>query len=525
MIDQSKDKKGFFKEWLEQLQQESWQLELLISGLALFGIWESREMVASFDHYVDNNVYGGAFNQITFWLLFILKVGWRIFFINLLIHVILRGLWIGSIGLRYISGDIEYENLNYSEVATDFLRRRIGTYDDFIERLEWICSVLFAYTFLLFLLFLSMTLFFGVLPVFFQVTGLNPETMGMSIGVIVIIYYFMGILVFIDFIALGAFKKIKDKTVSKIYLYLFRFYSLITLSFLYRPLLYNFLDNKGTRRLFFFSIPYILILAVGPNLFSNNNYTYFDSYHSLRSHGQIINDANYEDLRSVKLEGKEGMSKTNFKNNMPDVILGQFYMDQPYQRLFFGMRKNDQKLFEMDSIVSPIFKEGFRFSLFSSSRFDDPELKAMLDAKDDQANEVREKLKENRNQLQGLKPGDADYQFLTEERERLRSQRDEFVNEKGGIEEKFTKDKNAKILAAFMDFVDVEVDGVSYNDSLTCHYYIHPDINQKGFLCHFDAQHLNKGNHDLSVKRKIYRSSSSGRTEILHYILPFIKVN
>ena len=27
-----------FSQWLEKLQQESWQLELIISGIALFGI-------------------------------------------------------------------------------------------------------------------------------------------------------------------------------------------------------------------------------------------------------------------------------------------------------------------------------------------------------------------------------------------------------------------------------------------------------------------------------------------------------
>tara|TARA_Y100000385_G_C13085766_1_gene636329 strand:+ start:321 stop:1898 length:1578 start_codon:yes stop_codon:yes gene_type:complete len=525
MTDQSKDKKSFFKEWLEQLQQESWQLELLISGLALFGIWESREMLSSFDHYVDSNVYGGAFNQITFLLLFILKVGWRIFFINLLIHVILRGLWIGSIGLRYISGDIEYENLDYSEAATEFLKKRIGTYDDFIEKLEWICSVLFAYTFLLFLLFLSMTLFFAVPPVIIKITGPNTDNAGFFIVMFNMIYYVIGLLVFIDFIALGAFKKIKDKTVSKVYLYIFRFYSIVTLSFLYRPLLYNFLDNKGTRRLFFFSIPYILILAIGPNLFSNNNYPYFDAHHSLRTHGQIINDANYEDLRSIKSEGKEGIGKIDFKNNMPDVILGQFYMEMPFQRIFFGMRQSDLNLFKQDSIVSPIYKEGFRFSLFSSSKFEDPELDKLLKAKDDKANEVREKLKVNRDQLKGVSESDQAHIELTQERDRLRAERDSYVSEKSDVHESFAKQKNEKILEAFMDYIELELDGIPYKDSLTCYFYIHPDINQKGVLCHFDANPLSRGNHNMSVKRKVYRTSQTGNIDILHYILPFIKVN
>ena len=32
-----------FKKWLDKLQQESWQLELLISGFAIFGLFSAFE--------------------------------------------------------------------------------------------------------------------------------------------------------------------------------------------------------------------------------------------------------------------------------------------------------------------------------------------------------------------------------------------------------------------------------------------------------------------------------------------------
>ena len=50
-----KDNKNIFTEWLEKLQQESWQLELLISGFALFGIWESRDILESFTNFLAVN--------------------------------------------------------------------------------------------------------------------------------------------------------------------------------------------------------------------------------------------------------------------------------------------------------------------------------------------------------------------------------------------------------------------------------------------------------------------------------------
>ena len=99
------NKSNFFKEWLEKLQQESWQLELLISGFALYGIFEARSLTYDYEIFLAQNLEGGSKLVFTLFGL-LLNIGWRIFFINLLLHVVLRGLWIGAIGLRYVSGEI-----------------------------------------------------------------------------------------------------------------------------------------------------------------------------------------------------------------------------------------------------------------------------------------------------------------------------------------------------------------------------------------------------------------------------------
>ncbi|MFT6810745.1 MAG: hypothetical protein ACJA01_003990 [Saprospiraceae bacterium] len=113
-------KENFFSEWLEQLQQESWQLELLISGLALFGIWESRGSLQKLEYYFDVNVIS-EYSAYVGILMLVLWSGWAIFLINLLIHIIVRGLWIGAIGLRYVSGDIDFDTFNYSDIFIKYL--------------------------------------------------------------------------------------------------------------------------------------------------------------------------------------------------------------------------------------------------------------------------------------------------------------------------------------------------------------------------------------------------------------------
>ncbi|QCX02098.1 hypothetical protein FGM00_18990 [Aggregatimonas sangjinii] len=133
-----------FRKWLDKLQKESWQLELIISGFAIYGLFTAIDPIGikSEMAYVNGNMVYAIIWTIVAMALYILLF-------NLVLHVLLRGLWIGAIGLRYVSGDIDYENLNYSSKFTSFLTKKVGSFDRFIAKLENYCSVLFSVSFLL----------------------------------------------------------------------------------------------------------------------------------------------------------------------------------------------------------------------------------------------------------------------------------------------------------------------------------------------------------------------------------------
>ena len=133
-----------FKKLLAKLQEESWQLELIISGFAIFGLYQAFEPVKLSMVEAENGQHISKF--------IIYLVGYAaisILLFNLLLHVLLRGLWIGALGLRYISGDIDYDSLNYSPKFTKYLKKKVGSFDRYIARLEDYCSVIFAISFLL----------------------------------------------------------------------------------------------------------------------------------------------------------------------------------------------------------------------------------------------------------------------------------------------------------------------------------------------------------------------------------------
>ena len=141
-----------FKKLLQRLQEESWQLELIISGFAIFGLFTAVEPINEAAELAQSKQ-----QIVKFIILIIAVVSCAILIFNLLLHVVLRGLWIGALGLRYVSGDIDYDTLNYSDKFTNYLKKKVGSFDKYVATLENYCSVMFAISFLLIFYVLSLT--------------------------------------------------------------------------------------------------------------------------------------------------------------------------------------------------------------------------------------------------------------------------------------------------------------------------------------------------------------------------------
>ncbi len=265
-----------FKKLLQRLQEESWQLELIISGFAIFGLFTAVEPINDAAELAQSKQ-----QLVKFIVLIIALISCAILLFNLLLHVILRGLWIGALGLRYVSGDIDYEALNYSEKFTKYLKKKVGSFDKYVATLENYCSVMFAISFLLIFYVLALTFTILTIVIIANYIIENeslPETPRSIIGAILIVFIVFGmIFTFIDFITQGWLKK--KKWTSKIYFPIYRVFSTITMSFLYRPLVYNFLDNKFGKRLSFILLPaYIAILVFTSFKYKTSNY--FNSINS-----------------------------------------------------------------------------------------------------------------------------------------------------------------------------------------------------------------------------------------------------
>ncbi len=279
-----------FKKLLQKLQEESWQLELLISGFAIFGLFTAFEPIYDGMREAQNNqqIYLSVIYTIGF-------ISCAILIFNLMLHILLRGLWIGALGLRYVSGDIDYDILNYSPKFDKYLKKRVGSFDKYIATLENYCSIIFAISFLLIFYVLAITftiITIALIANYVLDSKTLPGWVSKGIGIPVMVFICLGMIItFIDFITLGFLKK--KKWISKIYFPIYWVFSFITLSFLYRALVYNFLDNKFGRRLSLVLVPfYILIFIITTFHYKNSNYI----NNNISSSSIMANSGSYEDL-------------------------------------------------------------------------------------------------------------------------------------------------------------------------------------------------------------------------------------
>ncbi len=268
---------------MDKIQQDSWQLELVISGVVIFLLLGATPALEQLDNKIDILKLSGHYLDFASNIgISFLQGGHLIIILAFIVHLILRGFWIGAIGLRSVSGDFDYQTLGFQPRFEDWLRTRMGSFDDFIERLEVRSSIAFSLGFLLFFAFASYGLFLlsmiglGSIMVLFVDNQIEVQ-FGIRIFFVLLFIFLIlgmllaGLLYLLDFATLGALKK--RHWAQRLYFPIYRLLGWITLARFYRPFYYNLIDHPFGRKLVRLVIPGIFLftmiadLEVGRNQF------------------------------------------------------------------------------------------------------------------------------------------------------------------------------------------------------------------------------------------------------------------
>ena len=285
----TEDRNNQIEEWLKKLQQESWQLELLVSGFTIFLLFTGN---IAFEEYFDDLPYRYNVNDsfLTFIYLFIGLLGWAIkaLILFLILHLMLRGFWIGAIGLRSVQNQVNFEDLRYSEIFTKRLKSKVTNLDNLVTRLDEICSVIFAFSFLVISMFLSFglyLLFYGIMAVILlYATRIAPGPLETFANIIagfgLLTFLITGIMYLVDYFTLGFLKKFN--WLSKIYMPFYRFYGIITISGISRSIYYYLISKFSKKRIrSFYLVAMVIFLASW--FFRYDQYIYYPSQESLFS--------------------------------------------------------------------------------------------------------------------------------------------------------------------------------------------------------------------------------------------------
>ena len=304
-----KKEKNKIQSWLDKLQQESWQLELIISSILLL-------IIGSYDDKIPDLILKYNTNE-GFNFSFIIAIAIPLLLFiksNLIVHIFLRGLWIGCIGLRYISTDIDYNAFAYSNRFSRFLKRKIFPFDDYIEKLEKICSIIFSYSFLMVFHFLSFSIFFMIVLFlnYYVALKIDNAILENILVFIILILILSGVLNFIDFITIGKLKK--TKYLSYLFYPFYRIYNTFSLAFLYRSIHYNFISNKLGRTYMLLMLPYMILLAFLGNEINFQEYIYIPKK---ENGSNWVIENHYDDLRKNTIIKHASIEKLFYKENEP----------------------------------------------------------------------------------------------------------------------------------------------------------------------------------------------------------------
>ncbi|GBL04819.1 hypothetical protein [Glaciecola sp. KUL10] len=144
--------------WIERLKEESWEAELLVSALALFGTFQLFSIIDWLANYFINVLPMHQYDigyMITFYALIAVSTLCAMF----VIHFSLRAYWVGLVGLNSVFPDYDFDNSLFSPIYTKKLVKILPRVLDTIQKVDQLCSVIFSAAFAVLFMFVYLVIF------------------------------------------------------------------------------------------------------------------------------------------------------------------------------------------------------------------------------------------------------------------------------------------------------------------------------------------------------------------------------
>ncbi len=141
------------KKWLKKLKNESWEAELLVSAIAIYGTFQLFKVIDwSTNRFID--ILPPSQYMIGYFIVFFGLIAVSVLVSMFVIHFFLRAYWIGLVGLNSVFPDYSIKDSPYSKIYTEKLVGILPKLKDSIQKVDELCSVIFSAAFALLLTYL-----------------------------------------------------------------------------------------------------------------------------------------------------------------------------------------------------------------------------------------------------------------------------------------------------------------------------------------------------------------------------------
>jgi len=130
--------------WLEELEKQSWQAELIASGLAIYGSLSLGPFIDKVVTYLSTMLPDRVLDVLVFVFIYI-YLAHAIMVVSFITHLVLRIVWAGLIGLSSAYPDgINLENKTYPKHFLEKAKSEFPSLADYSLHLDRICSRVFS---------------------------------------------------------------------------------------------------------------------------------------------------------------------------------------------------------------------------------------------------------------------------------------------------------------------------------------------------------------------------------------------
>lgn len=327
------EEKDKLRRWVSNLQLESWQLELLITGFSIFLLATSLDEYDAFRSAIEHNRLAPSTDSsnpmLAISVIVLLNtIPWalRFFLINLLIHLLLRGFWIGIVGLSSVSSEIHYDKLKLRGKFRKLLPERVKSLDQLIVYLDKMSSVIFAYTYLLVFSIISVMLVFVLIIALsgagFSLLGMASQSviyafLGIILIMAIMLIAFCALLFFIDTLTFSSLKR--SKYFNPVFYPIYRLFSVLTLSFLYRSIYYHLITNYKRKQIVMVTIGLLGVFYMSRLFADWDNHSHYPE--SYGTSAFVMENRFYDDARGDSHIQLVSIPSKFVKNNYLELFI------------------------------------------------------------------------------------------------------------------------------------------------------------------------------------------------------------